>query len=146
MPEEIAISEVSRKIIEREQSHHRSRSVANAEKWGVQDLETLALAICEQSGKLSQSILHSTKEPDKCVAGRTLDEARHIGALSIQVAFAYLVDKSLAKKPAGINDVIKSELVACRDTLNLTALPEEQRQFVRGNVHALKFIQQQIDG
>ena len=75
-------------LIEEEHFIHRNQACENMEKWGVQNMETLALAISEQSGKLSQAFLHSEFEQDKYEVGQILSQARHIAALCIQVAVA----------------------------------------------------------
>ena len=55
----------------------------NIEKWGVQDFETLGLAVCEEAGELAQAILQNKHEAGK--RGRISQEAMDLAALCVQV-------------------------------------------------------------
>jgi len=60
------------------------RAKRNVEKWGLQDFETLGLAVCEEAGELAQAILQEKHEGGS--RERITDEAIDLGALCIQVA------------------------------------------------------------
>jgi len=55
----------------------------NLDKWGVQDFETLGLAVCEEAGELAQAILQNKHEDGK--RGRISHEALDLAALCVQV-------------------------------------------------------------
>ena len=55
----------------------------NLDKWGVQDFETLGLAVCEEAGELAQAILQNKYEKGK--RGRISHEALDLAALCVQV-------------------------------------------------------------
>ena len=55
----------------------------NLEKWGVQDFETLGLAVCEEAGELAQAILQNKHEGGE--RGRITHEALDLAALCVQV-------------------------------------------------------------
>lgn len=59
------------------------RARKNLTKWGVQDFETLGLAIAEECGELCQAILQAKHEGGE--RGRISQEAIDLGALCIQV-------------------------------------------------------------
>jgi len=62
------------------------RANRNIEKWGVQDLETLGLAVAEECGELCQAILQARHEGgDPAAIAR---EAIDLGALCLQVLLA----------------------------------------------------------
>jgi len=63
------------------------RAEQNVEKWGLQDFETLGLAVCEEAGELAQAILQARHEgqPRK----RIFEEAVDLGALCLQVIARY---------------------------------------------------------
>ncbi len=82
----IALSAETKAVIDREQAEHRAQSHQNVCKWGLQNAETLILAINEQTGKMSQSFLHSEFEPEKYTPGQLLEQARHTAALCLQLA------------------------------------------------------------
>ena len=55
----------------------------NIEKWGVQHLETLVLAIAEETGELAQALLQYRHEGGE--RQRILDETADLGALCCQI-------------------------------------------------------------
>jgi NTP pyrophosphatase (non-canonical NTP hydrolase) len=55
----------------------------NIRKWGLQDLETLGLAVAEEAGELAQAILQNKHEG--APAYRITKEAADLGALCLQV-------------------------------------------------------------
>jgi NTP pyrophosphatase (non-canonical NTP hydrolase) len=59
------------------------RASKNLAKWGVQDFETLGLAVAEEAGELAQAILQNKHE--KGELGRISQEAIDLGALCVQV-------------------------------------------------------------
>ena len=61
------------------------QAAKNLKKWGAQDLDTLGLALAEETGELCQAILQA-----RYVAGpgRVREEALDAGALCIQVLLA----------------------------------------------------------
>lgn len=61
------------------------QAAANIAKWGVQEIDTLVIAISEQSGKVSQAYLHSMHEPNKYERGQLKQQARHTAALCLQL-------------------------------------------------------------
>jgi NTP pyrophosphatase (non-canonical NTP hydrolase) len=62
------------------------RANRNLQKWGVQDLETLGLAVAEECGELCQAILQARHEGgDSAAIAR---EAIDLGALCLQVLLA----------------------------------------------------------
>ena len=75
-------------IVDSELFRIGNQASANLAKWGNQNIETLALAVSEQSGKLSQAFLHSEFEPEKYTTGQIIQQARHTAALCLQIAIA----------------------------------------------------------
>jgi len=61
----------------------RRRAARNLEKWGVQDFETLGLAIAEESGELAQAILQHKHENGE--RSRITQETLDLAALCVQV-------------------------------------------------------------
>ena len=59
------------------------RVAKNLDKWGVQDFETLGLAVCEEAGELAQAILQNKYENGERV--RITQEALDLAALCVQV-------------------------------------------------------------
>ena len=59
------------------------RVAENLDKWGVQDFETLGLAVCEEAGELAQAILQNKHEHGELV--RITQEALDLAALCVQV-------------------------------------------------------------
>lgn len=59
------------------------RVCKNLDKWGVQDFETLGLAVCEEAGELAQAILQNKHEGGD--RGRITREALDLAALCVQV-------------------------------------------------------------
>ena len=59
------------------------RVAKNLDKWGVQDFETLGLAVCEEAGELAQAILQNKHENGERV--RITQEALDLAALCVQV-------------------------------------------------------------
>lgn len=55
----------------------------NLDKWGVQDFETLGLAVCEEAGELAQAILQNKHENGE--RSRITQEAIDLAALCVQV-------------------------------------------------------------
>lgn len=55
----------------------------NLDKWGVQDFDTLGLAVCEEAGELAQAILQNKHENG--ALGRISAEALDLAALCVQV-------------------------------------------------------------
>ena len=55
----------------------------NLDKWGVQDFETLGLAVAEEAGELAQAILQNKHEGGE--RGRITHEALDLAALCVQV-------------------------------------------------------------
>lgn len=62
------------------------RAKVNLKKWGLQDIETLGLAIAEESGELAQAILKNKYEKGRL--GNISREAIDLGALCIQILLA----------------------------------------------------------
>jgi NTP pyrophosphatase (non-canonical NTP hydrolase) len=63
------------------------QAAKNLEKWGNQDMETLCLAIAEETGELAQAILqarHEGGDPD-----RIRQEAIDLGALCAQMVMKF---------------------------------------------------------
>ena len=61
----------------------REKAEKNILKWGLQDVETLGLAIAEEAGELAQAILQNKHEG--APAYRITAEALDLGALCLQV-------------------------------------------------------------
>ena len=59
------------------------RVAKNLDKWGVQDFETLGLAVAEEAGELAQAILQARDEGGE--RGRISQEAIDLAALCVQV-------------------------------------------------------------
>jgi len=59
------------------------KSGENLDKWGVQDFETLGLAVAEEAGELAQAILQNKHEGGE--RGRITLEALDLAALCVQV-------------------------------------------------------------
>ena len=59
------------------------RASENLDKWGVQDFETLGLAVCEEAGELAQAILKNKHEGGEC--SRITHEALDLASLCVQV-------------------------------------------------------------
>lgn len=59
------------------------RVAKNLEKWGVQDFETLGLAVAEEAGELAQVILKARHEGSE--RGRISHEAIDLAARCVQV-------------------------------------------------------------
>jgi len=76
----------------------------NLEKWGVQDFETLGLAVCEEAGELAQAILQNKHEGGE--RGRITHEALDLAALCVQVLVT-MVEKH------GAENVFKALRVPC---------------------------------
>jgi NTP pyrophosphatase (non-canonical NTP hydrolase) len=55
----------------------------NIKKWGAQDLQTLGLAIAEETGELCQAILK--REHEAAPLDRIRAEAQDLGALCLQI-------------------------------------------------------------
>lgn len=60
-----------------------SKAEKNLGKWGVQDFETLGLAVAEEAGELAQAILQNKHEGGERV--RITAEALDLAALCVQV-------------------------------------------------------------
>jgi NTP pyrophosphatase (non-canonical NTP hydrolase) len=65
----------------------------NVEKWGIQDIETLLLAMQEEMGELAQAYLEARSEGGDHV--RIGEELADLAALCIQLQWA-LNDRSIA--------------------------------------------------
>lgn len=61
----------------------KRKAEKNIDKWGVQNFETLALAVSEESGELAQAVLQYKWEGGKI--GRISQEALDLAALCVQV-------------------------------------------------------------
>lgn len=61
----------------------RAKAEKNIAKWGLQDTETLCLAIMEEAGELAQAVLQHKHEGKP--AYRITEEAADLGALCLQV-------------------------------------------------------------
>jgi NTP pyrophosphatase (non-canonical NTP hydrolase) len=59
------------------------RAKENIAEWGVQELETLVLAIAEETGEVAQALLQYLHEDGR--RQRIIDEAVDLGALCIQL-------------------------------------------------------------
>lgn len=59
---------------------------ANLQKWGLQDRETLALAIAEECGELAQAILQLRHEGGEMY--RVSEESVDLGSLCVQMILA----------------------------------------------------------
>lgn len=46
------------------------QAVQNLQKWGIQSLETLGLAMAEETGELAQAILHSSMKAASLAGSR----------------------------------------------------------------------------
>lgn len=62
-----------------------AQAAKNLKKWGKQDLETLGLAIAEETGELCQAILKARYEGGD--RQRIREEAVDLGALALQVLY-----------------------------------------------------------
>lgn len=60
-----------------------NRAFGNVQKWGPQSLETLGLAIAEETGEVAQALLKFAKEGGP--PGRIREEAIDLAALCIQI-------------------------------------------------------------
>jgi len=63
----------------------RAQAQANMNKWGLQNLETLGLALAEETGEVAQAIL-AVKAQGGSDYQHVIDEARHVAALCVQIA------------------------------------------------------------
>jgi hypothetical protein len=61
----------------------RQRAADNLAKWGVQDVETLGLAVAEEAGELAQAILQARFEGGSPM--RIIEESCDLAALCLQV-------------------------------------------------------------
>lgn len=61
----------------------RQKAERNIAKWGLQDVETLGLAVAEEAGELAQAILKHRHEGG--TVQRIAEEADDLGALCLQV-------------------------------------------------------------
>ena len=69
----------------------KEKAVANMERYGMQEYQTLGLAVCEEAGELAQAILqHQYDYRDK---SRIFEEAIDLGALCLQVMTLYNREK-----------------------------------------------------
>ena len=68
---------------ERGDARLAEKAAANLAKWGMQDFETLGLAVAEEAGELAQAILQYLHEGGD--RGRIMEEAVDLGALCLQV-------------------------------------------------------------
>lgn len=76
------------------------RASANLNRWGKQDLETLGLAIAEETGELAQAILRFKHEGgmEDCIYQEAID----LGALCLQVMEHWCGDhKPIPDVPTG---------------------------------------------
>ena len=60
-----------------------AKAAANTAKWGMQDFQTLGLAVAEEAGELAQAILQHLHEGGD--RGRICEESVDLGALCLQV-------------------------------------------------------------
>jgi NTP pyrophosphatase (non-canonical NTP hydrolase) len=76
----------------------KDKADANLDKWGEQDLETLALSIAEKSGELAKTVLQDRdKGGDR---DRIRQEAVNLGALALQVLRHFRKKRVLYVEPA----------------------------------------------
>ena len=77
------------------------RVAKNLDKWGVQDFETLGLAVAEEAGELAQAILQARYENGE--RGRIGEEAIDLAALCVQVLVSALfAEESNARLEADV--------------------------------------------
>lgn len=67
-----------------------AKAAANMAKWGMQDFQTLGLAVAEEAGELAQAILQHLHEGGE--RDRICDEAVDLGALCLQVMAHFSVE------------------------------------------------------
>jgi len=72
--------------------HLYGKAEKNIQKWGLQDVETLLLAIMEELGELSQAFLKFKYEGEKIE--RIEEELDDLGALIIQLKMRLEKDKN----------------------------------------------------
>lgn len=65
------------------ESELREMADRNVRKWGLQDFQTLTLAVAEETGELAQAVLQHKWEAGSLE--RVRDEAVDLGALCIQI-------------------------------------------------------------
>ena len=65
------------------QERWRDRAESNIDEWGLQDVETLLLAMQEELGELTQAHLQARDEDG--ASGRVADELDDLGALCVQL-------------------------------------------------------------
>lgn len=65
----------------------------NVDRWGLQDVETLLLAMQEEQGELAQAYLEATHEDGD--PGRIGEELEDLGALCFQLAWRLEADRSV---------------------------------------------------
>ena len=63
--------------------HIQQHARANIEKWGRQDVETLALCIAEEAGEVAQAVLQARWENGRPT--RIVEEAVDLAALCLQI-------------------------------------------------------------
>jgi NTP pyrophosphatase (non-canonical NTP hydrolase) len=68
-----------------------TKAEQNIVKWGLQDYETLGLAIAEEAGELAQAILQYRHEEG--FEERICDEAADLGALCVQMLKRYDLER-----------------------------------------------------
>jgi len=85
---------MSDRIVERGTPHVEWWEAAsrNVERWGLQDVETLLLAMQEEQGELAQAYLEATHEDGD--ADRVSEELEDLGALCFQLAWRLDADRS----------------------------------------------------
>lgn len=77
----------------------KSKAVENVDKWGLQDKETVAMAMMEELGELTQAILqyneldHDVPDADehRFKYQRMLDELDDLAALMYQMKWALVI-------------------------------------------------------
>ena len=76
-------AEIDRLSARQELAYWIGKAGQNVEEWGLQDVETLLLAMQEEQGELSQAYLESEHEDGD--AGRIASELDDLAALCIQL-------------------------------------------------------------
>lgn len=82
----------------------------NVAKWGIQDFETLGLAVCEEAGELAQAILQHKYEGGE--RGRISSEALDLAALCIQVLITMVQNHGTENIMKGLSELMKEGSVS----------------------------------
>lgn len=115
--EEGLAAQAAETLPERGDARLAEKAAENLAKWGMQDFETLGLAVAEEAGELAQAILQYLHEGGD--RGRIMEEAVDLGALCLQVMAHFSVEHggAAAAEGAPAGDVRFESPPACEDYL-----------------------------